>query len=123
MLQRLESLAELSIGRACGFAAIGIGTFMIGFYGDMPRATQIGGIASLLAALILLARGLAAPRHPYKRTELWIMLKPGERPQPEVAQKLIGNVLRETYLRFALRAGQMAVGFLTLSLALSFWGR
>lgn len=91
---------------------------MVAFYNDMPRCTLIGGILTLLTSLVLLARGLAAPRQPYKRTELWVMLKPAERPKPEVAQQLIGGVLRDTYLHFAMHAGRIAVLLLGASLVL-----
>jgi len=121
MLQRLEDLAEISVARGCGFAAMAIVTFMVGFHGDMMRATQIGGVLTLLLALVLIVRGLAARAHPYKRTELWVLLKPAERPRPEIAQQLIGAVLRDTYLRYGMRAAEVAAGLLMISLILALW--
>ena len=35
---------------------------------------------------------------------------------PDIAQRLIGNALRETYLRYAAYAGLFAAGFLLLAL-------
>lgn len=123
MFERLEDLAEFSVGRACGFVAIGIGTFMIGLYGNMAMASAVGGILTLVTCLVLIVRALAAPSQPYKRTELWLMLRPEERPRPEIAQEVIGTVLRDTYFRFARLSAQLASSLLLLSFVLGYWAR
>ena len=46
-------------------------------------------------------------------------LRPAERPQSAIAQQIIGTVMRETYLYFALHAGLMATGLFTASLILA----
>lgn len=116
MLQRIETLAQLSVGRACGFAAIGIGTFFVGMSGDMPAAFKSAGILSLLTCLVLLLKAQWAPLWPYKRTELWLMLRPDERPEPHIAQQIIGTVMRETFLYFALHAAATAAFMLAVAL-------
>ena len=116
MLERIEYLARVSVSRACGFAGLAIVTFFVGMSGDMPAAFQSAGMLSLLASLVLLLKAHQAPSRSYKKTELWLMLRPEERPEPAIAQQIIGTVLRETFLRFALHAAAVAAIMLVISL-------
>ncbi|MFM9938045.1 MAG: hypothetical protein ACKVP7_00950 [Hyphomicrobiaceae bacterium] len=119
MLERIERVAHLSVARACGFAAVAIGTMIVGFSGDMQLALKAGGFLTLLVCLVLLLKAQLVRTQPYKRTEVWLMLRPEERPQAAIAQQIIATVLRETYLQFALHAGLCAAGCLTGSLLLA----
>jgi len=116
MLDRIEYLARLSVGRACGFATLAILTFFVGLSGEMALALRSAGLLCLLTCFVLLLKALSARRRPYKQTEVWLMLKPGERPQESVAQQVIGTVLRQTYLQFALAAAFAAAFMLAGSL-------
>lgn len=116
MLDRIEKLAQLSVARGCGFAAVAILTFFVGMSADLTAAIKSAGLLSLLTCLVLLIKAWSAPKRPYKHTELWVMLKPAERPQPEIAQQVIGTVLRETYLTFALHSALFS--FLLLGAAI-----
>ncbi|NJM33678.1 MAG: hypothetical protein HC850_02070 [Rhodomicrobium sp.] len=118
-MHRLEELAWASVARGCGFAALGIFTFMVGMSGNMPLAFKAGGILTLLTSLILLAKGLHAPQRFYKHTEVWLMLEPNDRPHAALAQTLIGQALRRTYLTFALHTALLACGFFAVSLVLA----
>jgi hypothetical protein len=109
MLQKLEALAELSVARGCGFAALAIFTFMIGTVSDPALAFKSGGLMTLLACAVLLLKARNACTRPYKSTELWIMLAKDERPDAAIAQQVIGNVLRDVYLRFAQQAAVLAI--------------
>lgn len=108
MLDRIERLAHISVGRACGFAGIAIATVFVGMLGDLAIAMKSAGILGLLTCLVLLLKAWGALRRPYNHTELWVMLKPSERPQAAIAQQVIGTVLRETYLVYALHAALFA---------------
>lgn len=102
MLQRIEHVAHVSVSRACGFAALAIFTFMVGLSGDMASSFKAGGILSLMTSAILLLKAWQASGRHYKHTELWLMLAPQDRPHSAIAQQIIGTVLRETFLYFAL---------------------
>jgi hypothetical protein len=115
VIERIEDLAERSVARACGFAGIGILTFVVGLSGDMSLAFKAAGILTLLTCCVLLLKAGFAPQKPYKQTEVWLMLPRDERPSEQVAQKLIGTVLREVYLRFALHAAIIAVVMLAFA--------
>lgn len=112
MIERIEHLAQVSVARACGFAALGILTFFIGMSADLVVAFKSAGYLTLLSCAVLLLKAGLASRQNYRRTELWIMMKPIERPDASVAQQLISAVLRETYLRFAGHAAVISAMFL-----------
>lgn len=116
MLQTIEDLATFSVARGCGFAGLGIFTFMIGMMSEPQLALATGGILTLVTALVLFARAAQAIQRPFKRTEVWIMLKPAERPRQDIAQQIIGNALRDAYLRFALQSAWLSAALLTASL-------
>lgn len=119
-MQKLEELAFISIGRGCGFAALAIATFMAAFVTNTPYMFKIGGVLCLLTASILILKAIKAPSHPYKRTEVWIMLEPEDRPPQALAQGLVGNTLRRMYYRFALHytygAGAMLLASFVMAL-------
>jgi hypothetical protein len=123
MLDRIETLAHVTVARACGFAALAIFTLMIGFAGDFQASLKAGGYLSMLVCLILVLCAWNAPRYPYKHTELWLLLTPAERPAAEIAQKLIGGVLREAYLKFALHSAWLGCGMLVTAVLLGLFGR
>ena len=84
----------------------------------LPAVLTDHGPMRVLACLVLLLKAQLAMLRPYKRTEVWLLLKPEERPQAAIAQQIIGTVMRETFLYFALHAGVAAAGCLFLSLVL-----
>lgn len=112
MIDRIEHLAHVSVSRACGFAALAILTFFIGMSGDLVVALKSAGYLSFMASAVLLLKAGYAQRQPYRRTELWLMLKPAERPDAAVAQRLISAALRDAYLRFARQAALLSSLFL-----------
>lgn len=114
----IEAKAELSVARACGFACLGIGTFMVGMMGEPKLAFKLGGQLTLLTCFILILKANLAARKPYKHTEVWLMLDQAERPRPEIAQTVISRALRFVFLRFALYSAALSVAMLTASLLL-----
>ncbi|NJN00576.1 MAG: hypothetical protein HC793_02875 [Aquincola sp.] len=54
----------------------------------------------MLSAGILAIKAQLSPVRSYKRTELWVLLAPEERPDNRFAQQVIGVALRDVYLRF-----------------------
>ena len=117
MLERIEQVARFSVARGCGFAAIGVLTFFVGLSADLALALKSAGVLGLIVCSVLLSKAQRARTQPYQRTEVWILLKPQERPRAEIAQQLIGAVLRETYLSFAFHAAIFSALSLASSLA------
>lgn len=120
---RLDELALLSVSRACGFAGLGIFCFMIGLAGYPVVALNSGAVLMMLSAAVLVIKAEISPTRPYKRTELWIILEPDERPSDRFAQQVIGSALRVVYMRFALyfARGGVLCFLLALALQLSDW--
>ncbi|MCL4767519.1 MAG: hypothetical protein KJZ80_14925 [Hyphomicrobiaceae bacterium] len=118
-MEKIEHLAHASVARGCGFAMLAIATFMIGLSAEFAIALRAGGYSCLLMCFILMAMGWRAGSKPYKRTELWLMLEPAERPHATVAQSIISTARREAFLDFALRSAWLASGLLVMAV---FWG-
>jgi len=97
----VEQAAYISVGRACGFAGLGILCFMVGLSFEPELSAKCGGTLLLLMTVILVFRGLTALTRPYKRTEAWLMLDDAHRPAPGAAQLVIGEALRNAYLWYA----------------------
>ncbi len=117
-MDAIERAAFISVGRACGLAWLGIFCIAFSFSFELRLAAFAAGILCLGAALILSAYGWRARTRPYVRTELWLILPEQHRPQPEFAQLVIGQVLRQIYLRFSYQAAVVALVALTFSLFL-----
>lgn len=91
----------MSVGRACGFAGLGIFCIVIGLSFDAGLAALVGSRLSIALSLVRLVLAWRAPARNYKKTETWLILQPGDRPQANVAQRLIGRTLRTVYLWLA----------------------
>lgn len=117
-MERITQLAELSVGRGCGFALIAIMTMVVGMSSHMPSAFAVGGVACLIGSLVLLLLAWRIEHANYKRTELWLMLTPAERPPGQSAKQLITAALRRAYFWFARQAALLAAGLLVCSLLL-----
>lgn len=108
------------MARGCGFAALGIFTLIAGLSPQMVIALKSGGFLCLVLCLALLLKAWNAPNRPYKRTELWVLLAPVERPNADIAQRIISTALRDAYLRFAMHAAWMAAIFLSTAIIWAF---
>jgi hypothetical protein len=115
----IERLANISVGRACGFACLAIVTMMTGLSPEPALAFKAGGILMLMTCAALLLKAFNAPSRPYKSTEVWIMLPKQDRPSPDVAQALIGGTLQRVYLMFARHAALLSLTLLASSLLLA----
>lgn len=113
-MDAIENAAFVSVGRACGFAGLGIFCLMFGLSFEPVLAARSGAISCLLIALILCAYAMRARKRPYRRTELWLILAKDSRPPKSIAQQIIGETLRETYFWFARQALAISI-FLWLS--------
>lgn len=117
-MNAIERAAFISIGRACGFAWLAIFCVVFSFSFAPPLAAFVGGILCFGVSLILLFYGLRARSRPYRRTETWLILAKEHRPAPAVAQRIVGQVLRDTYMRFAREAVMFAVVLLVVAVGL-----
>ena len=108
-MDRIRYHAWASITRACGFGALAIGTAMIGAAALPALAAKIGAAGTALMAAILLLKAVNAPKQPYRRTELWIMLDRDHGLPEAHAQRILMATLQECYFDSAKVA--VAVAF------------
>ena len=115
-MEHVQTSAQISTARGCGFGLLAIFCTMVGLSGTPELALKTGGLLSLLACSILIVKGQLCLTRSYKQTEVWLMLSPDQRPPAIVAQRVIGGALREAYRRFALYFGSAAASMLALAL-------
>lgn len=121
VMKAIENAAFISIGRATGFAGLAIFCAMFGFAFDLAFAARAGGVLCLIVAGILFAYGERAHVRPYKRTETWLLIPVEDRPPSAIAQQVIGQVLRDTYLWFARQAAIFAIVLFACGAVLQFF--
>lgn len=109
-MQELETLAVLSVRRACGFGALAIATLMFGLIGTPVLAFGSGAVCCLLMALILFWKSDQALRLDHRKTELWMMLAESHRPPHDVATVVVPRILHRTYLDHCRLVLTFAVG-------------
>lgn len=118
-MQHIERLAEISVGRACGLAALGIAAVILGCSPMPLLAARVGAILTSVLLFGLLLKADRAAHRDYRRTEVWLMLNRSAAPPAQIAQAVIPRVLRDTCLRFADLAAFVALGF--WAIGLGFW--
>ena len=105
----IEKAAFVSVGRACGFAGFAVLCVMVGLSFEPLVAARTGGAATFAMTLFLGYRAKSSPARPYRHTEVWIMLAKAERPDDSLAQKLIGEALRDAYIWYARQTALVTV--------------
>lgn len=116
-LDEIRNAAEISVSRACGFAALGISVVVLALSYDLPMALQAGAVLTMMLLAVLIYRGHSAVNHDYKRTEVYLLLDRRLDLPASVAQQLVGRTLRTTYYRYARVAGGTALVMWAGSLA------
>lgn len=117
-MDKIRSLALVSVARACGFAGLAIVTLMVGLSYDPVLMIRAGAISLTIGAAVLRLFALAAPHRNPRRTEVWIMLDPADAPPPEVACQVINRTLAEIYNLFSRWTFKAGLLLWLLSLAL-----
>ncbi len=117
-MENIERLAQLSILRALGFAALGIATAMMGLSYEPVLCFFWGAGLCLITAVILFWKGVNAPTRSLRKTEIYILLDKDFGMPMEIAQRKIGQLLRQIYFRYAQFALGFAILFWSVSLVL-----
>jgi hypothetical protein len=112
MYEAVRRTAFMSTARGCGFGGLAVLTAMMGLTSYPPGALKFGGLASLLAAAILILKAWRAPQERYKRTEVWLLLADADKPGEAEAQRLVAAARVEAFYRFALICAVVGAAFL-----------
>lgn len=120
-MNRIQYLAEISVGRGCGFAMLAIVTVMCGMAGDLALSLKTGAGLSVVMGLVLAWRAWRARARDPRKTEVYLMLDKGRdlpegHPLPE-----INEALRLTYLRYGEYSGVLALVLIALAVVLPGW--
>jgi hypothetical protein len=116
-VDRIRGAAELSVGRAVGFGGLAVGTVVVGLVFEPVLALKTGSTLTLLMAVVLLLKSERARTQPYRRTEVWLILDKRLGLPEDRAQRMVSQVLRDTYHRYARCCLAVAVGLWLLGLA------
>jgi hypothetical protein len=118
-MDEMSRIAYETVLRACGFASLAIFCVMIGL-SFLPRsAFQAGGFLSMTMTLVLIFKAREARTKDHRRTEMWLYLPKESRPPQALAQQMISNLMRETYLSFARWTAIISIVMWTIALIFS----
>ena len=117
-MDEIRRMAAISVARGCGFGALAVFTLAVALSYDLFLAARAAALLSTMGAAILLYRGQQALGRDPRATEVWAMIDKEDRPPRLSAQRVIGGVMRETYLYFARIVGVTAGVLWLLSLGL-----
>jgi hypothetical protein len=119
----IRAACEISIRRACGFAALAIATAMVGLSYHPLVAIRFGAWLTTAMIVVLVIKAMRAPRRPYRDTEAWLILgKRHDLPESR-AQQVFGTALRECYLWHATAAAAVALPMWGAEIFLALFGR
>jgi hypothetical protein len=119
-VDRIQAAAEISVGRAVGFGALAVGTMVLGLVFDPVLALKTGGALTLLMSVVLRMNSRQAWSRPYRRTEVWLILDRRLEVPEDCAQRMVSQVLHDTYDRYARCCLAVAVGLWLLGLTFQF---
>jgi hypothetical protein len=121
-VDRIQVAAEISIGRAVGFGALAVGMVVLGLIFEPVLALKSGGTLTLLMATILLLKSQRARSQPYQRTEVWLILDKRLGLPEDHAQRMVSQVLHDTYHRYARYCLAVAIGLWLLGIGFQLLG-
>lgn len=117
-MDELRSIAMDVVGRAVGFAVLGIGMTMLGFSYDLLLMMKVGAVATTLLAAVLTLKAERAGVGDHRKTHFWQAIPRGRRPVESTARYTTYVVLKETYAGFALQAAIGAGALWTIAIVL-----
>jgi O-antigen/teichoic acid export membrane protein len=121
-MNAIENAAFLTVAKACGFAWLAVFCAVFGWMYEPHMAALVGAVMSLLLALVLRFSAWRSLRKRYDRTEMWHYIPKEDRPPAEIAQRVISQVLHDTFQRFARQAAIVGAAMLMVSLGLKAFG-
>lgn len=121
-MEEITRLARITVSRACGYAAVAITAIMAGLSYNPRVSFQMGGILSLILALVLILKATGLDASEDRRSD-GFGLQP--EPQPQHAadnqlRRLVSCALRDAYFTFARHAAAVAGALLAISLFIGY---
>jgi hypothetical protein len=121
-----ERYTQFTLLRDAGFFAVAAVTLMVGFSFEPALALNLGASVALVFAIVQLLRVSRLTEQRFRHSEVWLALRPDERPTGEHGIRIALNSAQDQMLRFAKSAAGTAVTLyssgLTLSMTFGFSG-
>lgn len=111
-MDRIRYFADLSVRRAAGLGLMGIALVVLALHFD--RTLAMHALAALLSleVLALFQMGRRAHRVPCQRREVWALLEGEHGMGDNKVQRIISEIMRETFQAYARRlAGPAAAAW------------
>lgn len=121
-MQKIQELAFACVARAVMFGTLAISCIMLSFSFNPAMAFRAGAFLTLIMSAVLVFKAMVALGLNPRRTEVWAYLDETTRPQELHAQKIIGGIMRESYIHFAWLTFYAAMGLFTASIVSSLIG-
>jgi hypothetical protein len=118
-VNEIEQAAQLSVGRACGFAGFGIALTVLALSFEPVLAAKIGAVLSLGLTLTLLIYANRAPHTQHQNTEVWLLIDEKSRPPARHARRVINEARRFAMLWFARWSAVSSALFATSAIVLA----
>lgn len=111
-MDRIRYFADLSVRRAAGLGLLGIALVVAALHFDRPLAMHALAVLLTLEALTLFCLSRRAHRVPCQRREVWALLDGQHGMGDSRVQRIISEIMRETFLAYARRlAGPAAAAW------------
>lgn len=115
----IEQAAQLSIGRACGFAGFAIALTVFALSFEPVLAAKIGAVLSLGLTLTLLIYASRAPHTAHQTTEVWLLIDRNSRPPAQHARRIVNEARRGAMLWFARWSAASSALFAAVAILLA----
>jgi hypothetical protein len=100
-VKEIQQAAQLSVGRACGFAGLAIAVTVLALSFEPALAAKTGAVLTLGLTLALLFHASRARHTPHQNTEVWLLIDEDSRPPARHAHRIINEARRLAMLWFA----------------------
>lgn len=118
-MKEIEQAAQISVGRACGFAGFGIALSVMALSFEPVVAIKTGAVLTLGLTISLLICASMAHNTPHQRTEVWLLIDERSRPPERQAKRIINEARRTAMLWFASWTALTSALFAGAGLALA----
>jgi hypothetical protein len=100
-VKEIQQAAQLSVGRACGYAGFAIAVTVLALSFEPALAAKTGAVLTLGLTLVLLFHASRARHTPHRTTEVWLLIDEDSRPPARHAHRIITEARRLAMLWFA----------------------
>jgi hypothetical protein len=121
-MDRIRYFADLSVRRAAGLGLTAIALVVLALHFDRALAMHALAVLLTLEVLALFQLGRRAHRVPCERREVWVLMDGDHGMSENKVQRIISEIMRETFLAYANRLAGPAVAAWVVDLGMRLSG-